>query len=481
MRRLLLLVVLASGVATVTFYLAGLPWVSEIPAWFYRYRAKELGSPVFGGIAIGASVLLAVAALRGIRRGPRLAMALLVISSAGLQLGTSAIVEDDFFQRHRSGHGQYFAVTAKRRGEWLTTLRYFERLAGARELGSFAPSKPPGVFVPYMALDAIARAPGVRHALAPIADAARARPRLERYAETVALSMLLMPLLTALVIPATHRLGRALFDDDTVAWGSAILWMTIPATLLIQYHLDGAVYPLLAASACALAATGARTDRLGWSAAAGVALMLGIYVSFSLLVAVPLALGCWLAVAIDRARAGAGRTALARIAMHVFVAAVLASATFLALRFLLRFDLLVRYENAIAYHARWKAGVPSDVWRLAALVEYALYVGVPLVVVWLFGTGRGLVRLARLRIDTVALTSVGLVVVLAITSALSGTNEVSRMWMLLNPFLALSAATGLRALARDNEGEGRAFYGPLLVVALTQLVVALFMKVSQEW
>jgi hypothetical protein len=332
-----------------------------------------------------------------------------------------------------------------------------------------------------MAVDALARVPGVARALEPLVDEARRRPRLDpSYAETVALSIVLLPLLTALLVPAIVRLGHALFEDEAAAWGGAVLWATVPATLIIQYHLDGAVYPLLAVVACGLVATGARRDVPGWSVAGGVLLMLGVYVSFSLLAAIPVGIGCVAAVAIDRARRGEGARAMRRAALHLFLIAVAAAATFLVLRFALRFDLLVRYDRAIEYHARWKATVPSELWRAVALLEYALYAGVPLVALWLWRALRGLFEVARNTFAPADLAAGGLLVVLLVVSALGGTSEVSRMWMLLNPFLALSAATGLRALAR-NDAAGDGWQTPLAWVALTQLVVALFMKCFQEW
>ena len=487
MRRVSLALVVGLGVATVALYWSELPWVSEIPGWFYRYRDKGITVRALGAVGLVVSVLLAIAAVSRVRpstrRGRAGAVVLLVIACAGLQLGTSAIgKEGTFFKRHESGHGKYWGVTAERRGRWLETLLDFESLATSRQLGDFAPSKPPGVFLPYMAVDALAGAPLIGEALAPIAEEAERRPKLAGYGTTVALSIFLLPLVTALVIPAMLLLARALFADDAIAWGGAVLYTTIPATLLIQYHLDGAIYPLLAVVACALAAIGARRDWLAGAALAGVVAMLGLYVSFSLLAGLPLVVGCVLAVGYDRACAGElpSRELARRLATHLFVIAVFAAATFLALRFFLRFDPLVRYDAAIAYHARWKAAVPTELWRKAALVEYALYVGVPLTLVWLARVVRGVVRIVPFRLDTRDLATVGLFVLLLLVSAESGTNEVSRMWMLLNPFLALSAATALRPLAlRDRSGTG--FRAPLAVLASTQLCVALFMKAFQEW
>src|SRR5690606_14529933 len=105
------------------------------------------------------------------------------------------------------------------------------------------------------------------------------------------------------------------------AWGGALLWASAPGTLLVQYHLDGAVYPLFAVGSAALVAAGARTDRALLSVLGGAVLMAGLYTSFSLLVGIPLVAGCVLAVGIDRAQRGEGWRAAPPTAFHLLYAA----------------------------------------------------------------------------------------------------------------------------------------------------------------
>lgn len=478
MRRVPLILLLGLAAAAILFYVEGLPWVRDIPAWFYGPWDKGLPTWVLAtvGIGLGAAFGLGTHALLRRHRGLG-AMLALVLASTWLQLATSAVGGmDEVLKRHASGHGKYWGVTADRRGRWLETLLEYEELARDRELGSYAPSKPPGVLVPYMAVDALARTGPVRAALAPLATVARQNERVAPYAETAALSIVLLPTITALLVPLLVALGRLLFADEAAAWGAAVIWASAPATLLIQYHLDGSLYPLLAVASCTLASLAARRDRLAWSVLAGALLVLGVYVSFSLLVAIPLALGCLLVVTIARARAGEERRPLARLAAHV-LAAVVGGAVVAGLLWLfLRFDALARYDYAMYYHARWKRSVPADTWRWAALLEYGLYVGVPLVAVFLWRFAAGAFRLVRWRAGGEDLLAVGLLLLLVSLSVSSGTNEVSRMWMLSTPFLALSAATGLRGLARNERWGAAAGW-----LAAVQITVAIFMKNFQEW
>lgn len=480
MRWVPFVAVLLLGAGTMVFYYAEMPWVAEIPGWFYRWWDKGVARwflLVWGGL-LGGAFAVGTHRLLGWRRDA-LAALVLVGASTILQLGTSWVGgTEEVLRRHESGHGTYWAVVAARRGQWLDTLLDFEMLAREHELGDFAPTKPPGVLLPYMAVDRVARVPIVEALLRPIADVARERERMAPYAETAALSIFLLPLCTALVAPAIVLLGRALFADDVAAWGGAVLWASAPQTLLVQYHLDGALYPLLAVTGCAAVAAGVRWDRLWLSMLGGAVLVLGLYTSFSLLVAPALAVGCAATVAIERARAGERSWPVAGdVVTHVLGATAAFAVGLALLTVWLRFDLVARYEWAMAYHARWKRLVPLPLWRAVALLEYALYVGVPLVGVWLWRTARAGARLASRRWSTADLASVGFLVLLLSLSAVAGTNEVCRMWSFLTPFLALSAATGLRALARAPDR----WREPMAWLAAVQIAVAVFMKNFQEW
>ncbi len=470
--------IVALGVGVALFYVFDMPWVAELRGWFYRPWDKALDpSPE----AIGASLLgvaTGVAATVAWRRRDRsVAVILLLVAATSLQLGTSLLGSpSEIMRRHESGHGKYWRVVQQRRDRWLETLTDYEALARSGALDDYAPSKPPGVLLPYMAIDSLGRVPAVQSALGPWVDRAGRSPRTRATASSVAASIVLFPVLTALTVVPLLLLGMQLFRDEDIAWSGAVVWAVVPATLLIQYHLDGAVYPLVAVTGCALAATGVRRGSWIGSALAGLTLAFGLYLSFSLVLAVALAFGCILTISIDRVGSTGSSRPLLSGAVHACVVTAGLGIGIGALAWGLDFGIVERWTHAMAYHAKWKAGVPAESWRWIAMLEWGLYVGLPLMALWLWQTMQAATEIARRRLDPAAwFTGILFALVLAL-SLRTGTNEVCRMWLFLNPFVALSVAPLLPSL-----DPGERPLRPLTVLILTQLLVAIVMKGHQEW
>jgi len=474
-----LLVVVTAG--TVIFFLAGMPLVSDVAGWFYRPVDRPIHAValavVFGAVVPPVLVVVVRLARRG-RHG--WAMTLAVVCAWCAQLAFSFVGGpglDEVWRRHVEGHGELLRVAHDRRGAMLETLRDYDRLAAEGELGSFARSKPPGALLVYGMMEAVAEAPPVAVFLEPLAADARRNPRLAPVARTAALSLLLMPLLTALVLPALLLLSRKLLRERAAGHGAAILFMTCPAVLLISYHLDGALYPLVSVGACALLAAGTRDDRYVLSVLAGAVLSVGLYVTFSLLPAVPLSVGALLLVAVDRVHREPTQAVWQRAGFHLAAAAAGFVAVLFVLVSPLGYEPLARFEAAMQHHALWKAAVPTGTWRAMALVEFSLYAGVPLMAAFLWRVGAGALRMTRRSPSPADPFAFGLLALLLVLSAVAGTNEAARMWMFLLPFVALATASDLGGTATE---EGT-WWRPLAWLAGAQALLALAMKTSQVW
>jgi hypothetical protein len=152
-----------------------------------------------------------------------------------------------------------------------------------------------------------------------------------------------------------------------------------------------------------------------------------------------------------------------------------------ALSIALGFDLRERMETALDYHDWWKRGVPTALWRAMSLVEFGLYAGLPLFVLFVHRSAASVAALARRSLDTRDVLAAGLAVLVAALAAAQGTNEVARMWLFLVPFIALVVASGLRDLARPGSDDPYRLTAPLFVLALAQALVAVVMKGYQDW
>jgi len=460
-RSALPLGLLALGAAAAAYAAAGYPGLTAIPGWFYRPTHPGLGFTTWA--AAGGALALASFTFVWRARRAGVAVALLTLGSVALQaaaLGSSADGLEKFWTRLYGGHGEFLAV-AHRESDALSVLQTYDARVERDELGHFPPSKPPGALAFYFALDRL----GERVASLPLQRELVRRARATRargHAAGAALALWLLPLLTALLAPLALALARAMGARHGQARLAGILTATTPTVLLISHHLDGALYPLVGTAAMAAVVQAAQTRssarRLVLGLAGGTLFALGLYTSFSLLplgVATLAALGLrWRAARRD-ARPFHGVEGVAWAALAFVATAAL-------LMVFLRFDPQRRFLGAMAYHREWKAGVPTTLWRAVAPLEFALWLGAPLLFT-VFGGALGGARDGR----GVGVWALGM---LAITTAVSGTNEVARLWIFLVPLFAVAAAMARRWAAEEAAA---------LVVA--QLAVAVALGAAGPW
>ncbi|MCS6799299.1 MAG: hypothetical protein NZ898_12385 [Myxococcota bacterium] len=468
-------IVLLSGVAG---WLVGWPGVERLTGWFYRPLGAQPLSPSPVALPLLAlAVGCAVAAWRALgRRRRAIALALLVGGNVMAQGAMLALDRTAFARRVEEGHGLWLRIARERRGQLLATLRDYESLAGAGALGAFAPSKPPGTFAFYAALDAIGSRPLAARVARGIGAALDLRLPTSGLPDAAHGALLVFPLLTALTLVPVFLAARRLTGSEPLAFAACILTGSNPGLLLIDMHTDGSLFALLAATAFASAVTGlgarSAASATVWLAIAGALLGVGLWTTFSLL---PMAALLGLLVALHGARRGARRLApeWSDRGMRLFV---LGASTLAVVLLLWGVDLspdpLQRMRVALDYHARWKGGLVGGWHGLIALVEYWLWAG--LVVLALLAARIGLaLRRTSMRSRTLADHAVIALVATHLATALqSGSVEVARLWLWQTPLLATVVATGPLLPPRPSA---------VLAVGCAQLVTACVMKACQPW
>lgn len=442
----------------------GFPGPADLPGWFYRPSRPGLR---FGGLGLTCLVLALGSAVAAHRLTPRaLWRPLLAVFAASLlaQVGMMALSAgglETFWMRLSGGHGEFLRV-AHGQTDLIDTLRGYEGLVAADRLGHFPPSKPPGALAFYALMDRLGEL--LRGPLAPLIMRAELAG-VSTHAPGAAVALGLLPLTTALVAPLASVLTTAIAGRSQGVVAGILIGFT-PTTLLITHHLDGALYPLFAVGTAACWVAAVRSERpagqMGFAFCGGALLMVGLYTTFSLLpaglLAAALAAGAWLSPGEDR---GDGATA-----MFVLGGAVVGFALVLALLVLgLGFEPVARFHGAMAHHEQWKAAVPTMLWRFVAPVEFLLWVGWPMVLVWLVGAG----PLWRHEHQQRWVGRVVLIVLL-LSSALAGTNEVARLWAFLMPFIAVSVALAFQWRRRA-----------LAALVLAQLATSLGLAAAGPW
>ncbi len=468
-----------AGLGAGAYFVAGLPGLKSQDGWFYRPESHGSLGVAFALLVAALAPFVVTRALRAADAGGhKRALGALVLVGTLAQIGMVCLAPGGMssaWRRLHEGHGEYLRIARARSGLAFETLRDYEALAERGTLGSFARSKPPGTLAAYLALDTLSRTRPVRLALAPLVDQAKASP-LAAVAPAGALAFLLFPFLTYLTILPLVLLGRALLYDARVGYDAALLFLSAPAVLLIDLHLDGALFPLLGTTAVALAAIGARSGRPVVSILGGCVAALGAYCTFGLLPVVGLGVGCSLVLAGERVVHGTPLGRAARPLAHalLFLAGFVVVTALLVVW--LRYDPLLRYERAIALHTEWKAFVPTRLWRALSLVEFFLYAGIPLALAFAAELLLAAVALLERELAAPSLWTLGVAATLAVLALLQGTNEVARLWIFMIPFIALAVASGLRARSPADPRRG-----PLLALAATQAALAVVMKVTQPW
>lgn len=449
----------------------------QITWWHYRTSGRWPGPwPLAVGVVVGGP-LACLGALALARRGrTRAALAAAVALAFAMTLCVGMLANrgpSGLWGWLQAGHGDFVRLAIER-PDALDTARRYEALAGVVHhqgvLGGFAPAKPPGTYLFYVATERVARLAPVKALLSPLVALAARTPETARAPHFAAFVTVVWTLLAGLGALAVARLARRLGADDVAATLAALLYAAIPSVSLFLFHLDTVLFTPIAAwmLAWALDAVERRGPaRLAFAAAAGTLGACGVFMSFGLLV--PLAMtGALLAVAAQplpwRDARAFVRGLLARApACAAFVLAfLLVTATFMAA---FGFEPLAALRRCDAWVKAWQDGTPVPLWRFLAMGEFVYLFGPPLFAVFLYAAWRAL-RDARDEVTpALALAGTTLVFFVAV-SLMRGSTEVARLWLFHAPAMVALAAL---PLARSL-GEGAL---PLVALLLGELSIAL--------
>ena len=488
MSRLDICVVLLGLVYAVmwTFSLLG---VNGLPGWFFfTHQDRSLG-PAFFALVAGFGPWIVRSALSSAAVGKTVrALGLLILVGASAQFTLHYLLPDGLeqsFGRLYGGHGKFLRVASARRGQLLATLRDYEALIAADQLGPYAASKGPGTLGFYMLVDQASQWQPVRSLLAPLVEATRASRYVQPVAEPAAFVLVLFPLLSFLTLLPLGWLAATLLDDARAGVHAGLLYLSAPGIMLIDLHLDGALYPLLGIGCIALAVAGVRGQRPLLGFLGGALGSLGVYCTFGLVPCVALAL---VFAAITAAQAGLSlrpgdepgapwrrltvRDARPLLAVGSFVLGL--GLSLLSLHTLLNYAPLTRFVRAMAFHEAWKADVPKALWRLLSLLEFGLYAGMPLMLALVALAGGAVLRVSRRPLELRAWWALAVLLLLLTLALLQGTNEVGRIWLFMIPLIALAVA-GRLGESRDTAERS------VCILAAVQAGLTVLMKVRQLW
>jgi hypothetical protein len=270
----------------------------------------------------------------------------------------------------------------------------------------------------------------------------------------------LLPMLGCWGLMPLFQLTRRLFDDRT-AWALALLWLVVPSLDLFFPVVDQ-IYLTLAIVVLWLLGEGLARPCGRFTAAAGIALSFGLFMTFSFLALLAVCV-LWIGLATLRQR----DVMLRRLA--VFAVGLLLPMVVLYLLFGL--NMLTVLQIALTAHGGVTERRIRSVWMVVNLMDFFMLLGLPITLFFMVSFFHHVKKFRaasanqRSVADALLLAYVITLLLLNVSGVVRG--EVGRIWMFLTPVPLVWAA---HAIA-DDEQRGGLRVGILSSAALLQTLV----------
>lgn len=502
------MVLLAATLLTALWLYLGAPELARIPGWYYQWLNKGSFDMLLVAAAAASLPSLVRGSFRWARSRPWAAGLCLVAGSIALQVATGLIARrgvHGWTERFYVGHGEFTAIS-RFVPDPSALLRNYEDLAAKNQLGLYGPSKPPGTYAVYLAINATSHSSTVQTLLAPLARIVALDPDIQPTDRVlVAWTIFFLGMCAALTTLPLFWLGRMLFaghaDSARVYTYPAWLFATSPVINVITVHLDSTLFPLLSSTSTALCACAAQlaTGPEGLAAesgglhqqsaavamAGGLLGMGAVYCSYGNVPILAMDVVLVLALLFQQ-RSESGLKSRPLQAYWPPLAGLLtgAGAMLLLLHVALDWQPYAGYLRGVGYHQAWRPNL-SPAWRRGlAFVEFGLFAGPPLMLAFLASSAQSIiggVRSARAyRTQRVHVTQPYGIIALTLATTLAiatinfsmGTPEAARLWLFMLPWVCCAATAMFTR--RDHESAFVALLGG-------QIVLTFFVKNYLVW
>lgn len=362
-----------------------------------------------------------------------------------------------------TGHAEFARLAVSETSVSKITTEYEQFLQENSRI-RYANTKPPGQLILYMLTQKVVNLISPKQTYS------------GKFDQLTTFASFIYPFLSYLVLIPLYFFGRELLPEE-VAIIPSILFIFVPNVTLVTLHYDQVFYPLLFMTTLYLSLLAGKKKSLYIAVVSGAAVYLSVFVSFSLL---PLAILCPIMFLVGSRDTATGELDFSLNLRLVggYLGGILLF--YLIFRYLLSYDPSVRYQNVIAYHETWKAWQPGIrnvvLYALLNIVEFACWVGIPLMIFCGVGIGSGIKRLFGLKVGNLDLIATSLFVIFTIISIFGNTKgEVHRLWIFAVPLVCILTSS---ELFRRFTGKFRL---SLAVLVISQLVTILLIKRYQDF
>ena len=410
-----------------------------IRGWKWYFWQKEVPQPIW---LFPLMLVTALGVVWLVLRRPehiRRNLVTLILLGAGLQISFGFLAGGGFeslrLKYADSVFNNYAEAAAEDPGLWHALTNYEADYGGDWYLGT----KPPGVLAVYILTQKAS------NLFLPAADNAG------RFLSLTTFSAYVFPFLAFLVLLPLYRLAHELELGQQESLLSAMLYIALPSVLLIPLFLDQVLYPLIFIAVLWLAWRALQNRSWQLAGLAGLATYAALYFGFSLLPLVPL-IPLWFGLHFLSNRKSLSLQEVIKLGL-AFAAGLLVM--FLLFKWLLNYDILLRYANAMAQHRRAKDYVPGLEQVLYALLlnnaEMLTWSGMPFILLALVQMGRSVAACLRRQPQPVDELAAAFLLTYVALNLFGQTNgEVQRLWLFMLPVLALLAAKEILRLSRSK-------------------------------
>ena len=444
-----------------------IPVFTNLYRWFWQFTDNPAGGVWF----VLPLVLLAIAIaalVTSARVSAKRKLILLIAAGFVMQLGFAA-TEGRGIDAMRdgittSGHATFATQAVHQSNAWHVVKNY-DDMASAGHLGKYANSKPPGQFLLYVGTERIANLTNRQ------ADAEDRLARLRTFAS------LLWPAISYLVLVPMFLLAKIIMDERRAIFACA-LYLVVPSACLVTLHTDQVFFPAFGVMTLFLLVKACKKQSALLFAATGAAFYLIVFCSFGLLAMLPLAATVCIPFFVTRPFGRSQLMSIAKCALALVAGLLLTAILFKAL---FGYDVLVRYQHAMAHHVAWKGwdGKVRTVIYCAFIdsIEYILWLGLPLALLLLCNWVRSATQTAKGCLSAHFCLSIGLLAVFVALAFFGKTKgETARLWLFLVPYICLLVSDEIYARFRPRWRAWIVF----LVIGL-QFVTVYLTKLHQDF
>lgn len=439
-----------------------------IPDYFWmamRFIDKPLGN-LWLALPMAA---LSIAIISTVLKRPnshKLNLLMLILLGYTIQMGFGLSekkgIDGIRFRMVYTGHAE-FARIASIETNMTKIATQYEEFLEENESFRFLNTKPPGQLLFYMLTQKISNLYNPE-----------TKP-MTKYVRLATFATYTYPLLTYLAIIPLFYLCQ-LYMKKKHAILPCILYLFVPSVTLITLHLDQVLYPTLFVLFLYLIMYSCNKNIFIFSILSGTVAYLALYVSFSLLPCIPLAL-MFAGVHYYSSSKNNKLIRFLKVLAGFIVGMLILVITF---KLLLNYNPFLRYLNAMAYHQAWKAWEPGIedmvLYGFLNYIEFACWIGLPMAVFYLANVGRTVGEIVKKRLNIMNLYSLSLVFIFVLLGFFGKTKgEVHRLWIFTVPLICIFAC---HELFHRFKNKPNWVFGFLLTM---QFITTLLIKRYQDF